>query len=815
MNSAVFHFLLGYEFPETMIIVQENPIVITSPKKAVILQQIDGLKIVIKNKDDSNLSSILDMLNAAAYAVIDKENTKGEFPERVFTRIKTQDATDTVLELLAVKEQSEIDYMFKSGVVANYLVQKGIELIRDNAFSKDALEARMDDRIRGVDNSLIELSFDPEMSSNHLRLGIRYRGYCTEIARRFLDDLTEEYAIQRYILGLVKAGVRTTVVTSQLMAFMADNDYQHDVNLYTIGLVDRELSFDKDIELADGMCFVLNIDGVFCNTFVIRDIPVFVTRKDTAEEYSATKMRFRNKSSDVQVVAKIKEHQKELLDTLIEEKTAFYKAHGKEKQPERAANIKEISVYQKDSAVPRSDKIHLDWDNFYILVPLLSYSVPFHISTVKNVSAVTQDEELRIRINFKDSKELREHGTEREWDTRIKFLTVKCADVEDLISQINEMRKEFNKPNISVPDQPVLKEKFRKYAITDVYMRTDNKGANKKILGNLELHDNGFKYNDVTILFSNIKNMFFQQGDMENKTILHFNLLKPVLHMKPTLNVQFFKKFTISYHDTSKRGGEEMELLREKEEEEELNRINAEFLAFVERIEQETSLKVQLPHRAFLGVHSREAVQFYLTNECIISIHELPFFILNFEGIEVVSFERVTFVTKTFDCIFVFHDKTRNPVTIGSIDTTRLGYLKEVFDSQNILFMENKVNINWANLIGTIMKDPLSFYENGAWSELLREAEDSESENSEEESSSAVSSDESDDDSEDETTTSYDESEEGRVVEEVEDDDEYNTDDDATVSSGSEGETISEDSGSESAEEISEEEKPKKRKTRK
>ncbi|ELA41807.1 uncharacterized protein VICG_01159 [Vittaforma corneae ATCC 50505] len=804
MNSALFHFLLGYEFPETIIIVQENPIIVTSPKKAVILQQIEGLKIVIKNKDDSNIESILDMFSGV-YAVIDKDNIKGDLAGKIFSRVRTKDVTSDLLEILSVKEQGEIDYIFKSGIAANYLLQKSIDLIRDDEFSRDALEAYMDDRIRGIDNSLIEFAFDPEFSSNHLRLGIRYRGYCTEIARRFMDDLSEQYEIQKFVLSLVKPGVCSSDVMSQVESFLNSKGYtSYSVRLYTVGLIQSELTFESSFIVKNKMCFCLNIDNSFCNTFVVNDLPIFVTKKDFAEDYSVTKMRFRNKSNDAQLIARIKEHQKELLESLVEEKVNFYKIHGAEQITEKNG-VKEISTYQKDSLVPRSDKIHLDWDNFFVLVPILSYSVPFHISTIKNVSIVNPNDEPRLRINFKESKEIKEaFDVNKECDTKIKFITLRCGNVEDMISQINEMRKEFNKPKISLPTQPVLKEKFKKYALPEVYMRTDNKSANKKILGNLELHENGFKYNDVSILFSNIKNIFLQMGDIENRTILHFNLKEPILFVKPTSNVQFFKKFTVACHDTSKREGEDMELMREKEEEEELSRINAEFVAFVERIEQETNLKVQIPERGFLGVHSREAVPFYLTNECIVSIHELPFFILNLDEVEVVSFERITFVTKTFDCVFIFHDRSHPPVMVGSIETTKLGYLKEVLDSHNILFMENKVNINWNNLMHTIMEDPLSFYESGAWAELLRETEESESEESGKSSSSAY----TDDDEENDDTTSYDEDEEvpaSSVDSTEEEDDSYLASDSEDYDEYSDEETESESS----------DEKPKKRKSRK
>ena len=802
MNSALFHYLLGYEFPETIVIIQKEPIVIASPKKAIILQQIEGLKIIIRNKDDSNLDSILDMLSGT-FGLADKENIKGDFASKIFARVKTQDVTEQILNLLSVKEPSEIDYIWKSGIVANYLLQKGIDLIRDGNFSKEELENHMDDKISSVNNNLIEFSFDPDFSENHIKLGIRYRGYCTEIARRFLDDLSDEYEIQKFVLGIIQHDVMTADVLSKLKNFLNDRGYTNEVNLYTIGLIDPEIDFKTNFKIVNGMCFCLNIDDQFINTFLVNDHSCFVTKKDNKEDYSVSRMRFRNKTNDAMLIARIKEHQKELLDAVVEERINFYQTHAQTNSLEPKEMTKAILSYEKDSIVPRSDKIFLDWDYSYILIPILSFSVPFHISTIKNVSIVLVDDEPRLRINFKESKEIKELiDSNSACDTKIKFLIIRCANVEEILNQINEMKKEFNKPKLIVNNQPILKEKFKKYALTDLYMRTDNKAANKKILGNLELHENGFKYNDTQILFSNIKNIFFQTGDFENRTILHFNLKEPILHVKPTWNVQFFKKYNLAYHDTSRREDENLELLHEQQEEEELNRINTEFFTFVERIEHETPLKVQVPEKGFLGVHSKEAVSFYLTNDCLVSLNDIPFFALNLDEVEIVSFERVTFVTKTFDCIFIFKDKSKSPVTVGSIETTKLGYLKEMLDSHNILFMENKVNINWNSLLETIMVDPLSFYQNGGWSELLREEEESHSE--EDDESSSASSDVSSEEEDDETT--YDSEEE---LSEASASSDYSTDDGSFVEEDSEDDDDDESYSEETTE--SSEERPKKR----
>lgn len=773
-NSAIFHYLIGYEFPETIMVISDKPIIVTSQKKATYLQGLDA-EIIIKNKDDSNFQAILDSLARSSYLILEKDNLTGDFCKRVLDTLNVTESKKEVLNMLSIKDDIEIEIMRKCGSVSNYLLSKGIDMIRDNEFSKDELENCMNDKLPGINNNAIEFAFDPEYDSNnyYLRIGVRYKGYCTEIARPFMTDLSLEYEIQKKALELIKPDANSYDVIKQLISQYPDQA----IKLYSIGLI-NEMDFNSKFIIKNNMTYCLNINDTFCNTFaLLNDTNIFLTKKDAVDDYSEKGMKFRNRHHDNAV--RLKEHQAELLDKLIDERVEYYKSHT-DKVIEKS-ETKQISIYTKDSSVPRLDKIFLDKSNMYVIIPILSYSVPFHISSIKNVSHYNT--ENKLRINFKESKELNLSSTSN-YDTKIKFISLTAENPEEIIADINEMKKEFNKPNLSVKEQPVLKERYRKLVLGDVYMRTEIKAVNKKSVSNLELHENGFKYNDIPILFSNIKNIFFQWGDYETRAIIHINLKDPILISKPTSNIQFFKKFTTSYLDVSKRDAEQ-ELL-DQQEEEEVAHINSEFQAFVENIEQE-HIPVQVPEKGFLGVHSKEAVLFYVTSDCIVSFNDLPFFVLNFDDIEVVNFERVTFVTKTFDCVFIFKDKCKAPVTIGSIETTKLGYIKELLDEHNILFMQTKVNLNWGNLMSTILQDPLSFYENGGWADLIKEDESSE----ENESSSVSSSSEESSDGE----TSCDSSE--SVETESEDGSDESYDESYVSEDPEEEEDVSEESSSE------------------
>ncbi|KAI5150055.1 hypothetical protein ENBRE01_1272 [Enteropsectra breve] len=730
LNSALFHYLLGYEFPETILVVSKTPTMITSPKKALIVQQIGKLNIITKQKDDGNLAAILSSFTET-YGVADLKQCTGQFCEAVLSKVIYQDITAEILKIMSIKEKAELEYMRKAGQIANSLLVKGINLVRDQNFSKEELENCMGDAMRGIDNNLIEFSFEPEYSENHIRLGIRYRGYCCEIARPFLTDLAEHYAIQQKLTEILRPGRNSLEVLEQLNEFAGSMNFNQRIQLYSIGLVPREIDFSSGFTLERDMCVCLNISDEFCNTFLVESPLIFISKKDCKEDYTESRMRFRNKANDMALIAKIKEHQKELLEELIESQTSFYKTHSLsagDEPKEKSNTIK----YERSSEVPRSDRIVLDWERLYILVPFLSHSIPFHISLIKNASVINASEGTKLRINFKETKEIEASG-----NTLLKSISVRAYDAEAVLVQINEMKKEFSKPKIRIEEQGELKEKYKRVALTELYVRTDSKMAVKKTLNNLEIHENGFKYGEMIILFSNIKNIFFKSGDVENPALIHFNLKAPQMYAtKLTSNFQFFRKNPAGYHETNKRENEYTDMIHQEEEEAEIERINDEFGFFSDKIEQETPYKVQIPERGFLGVHAKEAAQICYTSDALVALHEQPFFVLNFDEIEVVNFERVTFVTKTFDCVFVFKNKMKPVAFINAIEMTKLMFVKELLDSQNILFMETKININWQNLMATIMENPLSFYENGGWTELLKEEKEAESEEIESESDS-------------------------------------------------------------------------------
>ncbi|KCZ75874.1 hypothetical protein H311_03139, partial [Anncaliia algerae PRA109] len=311
--------------------------------------------------------------------------------------------------------------------------------------------------------------------------------------------------------------------------------------------------------------------------------------------------------------------------------------------------------------------------------------------------------------------------------------------IEELANQITDLKKYFSQKEQSkdaeIVEQGALKEKTgRKVVLHECLIRAETRTALKNKVNNLELHENGFKFAEIEILLSNIKHIFFSEGSPEEKTIIHFHLINPIMiNNKKTQNIQFFKQLTNkTSHDTSKINDEYTEFLLEQEMEEKSRKINNEFKLFVKEIENSLSIKVEVfyKNKCFYGVPFKENIPVSMTQECIVYLNEPPYLVITLSEVEIVNFERVILGLKTSDVVFVFKDKKKAPITIMSISADSIQDLKEFLDSKNVIFLETRVNIQWPNLIKTIMEDPLSFYENNAWYELLNPEMSEESESS-------------------------------------------------------------------------------------
>ena len=116
------------------------------------------------------------------------------------------------------------------------------------------------------------------------------------------------------------------------------------------------------------------------------------------------------------------------------------------------------------------------------------------------------------------------------------------------------------------------------------------------------------------------------------------------------------------------------------------------------------------------------------TPSCIISLSELPFFVITINEIEVIYFERVSQNLKYFDMAFVFKDFSRPIKKISAIPIEYLDMLKSWADENDIFFGEGQYNLVWSKIMNNIKEKPENFIEAGCWNFLAENAEDEEEE---------------------------------------------------------------------------------------
>ncbi|KRH92784.1 Global transcriptional regulator, cell division control protein, partial [Pseudoloma neurophilia] len=444
-------------------------------------------------------------------------------------------------------------------------------------------------------------------------------------------------------------------------------------------------------------------------TFYLKINDFLIERQKTGIE---KKRQSRQKQLEKEI--QMNEHQKNLMENLNDEMIKYHSLQSNlESNLESNFQSKNILFYEKETQLIRKSRIFIDKKNFSILIPIKSYMVPFHIEFLKNCSINQND----LRINFKDTEIL-------------KSITFRSKYSQLIFNEINDLKKNyFEKKEISnIQNQGnLIEKKGKKFILNDVKIKTENKSLKKNKKNILELHQNGFKFNDLIILFQNIDHLFYQQGDI---FLLHFKLKNPIIfNCKKCFHIQFYKEVIENLSvDISKYVNSEKEKFEEEQEKIRFELIKEEYNSFIKNLENSTSLRVDRISTEiyFEGVPFRSNVQIRPSSICLVSLQEPPFLIIDFEKIEIVNFERVNFISRSFDLTFIYKDKTF--ISITSIDSKSMDYLREFIDSRNICFIQTTQNINWTNLLKTISEDAISFYEDGGWSSLqpLREEADQE-----------------------------------------------------------------------------------------
>lgn len=491
---------------------------------------------------------------------------------------------------------------------------------------------------------------------------------------------------------------------------------------------------------------------------------------------------------------KRKQHQKELAQQLNEIAKArlAQQSGGKEQEKIRKSTVS----YRSLSHMPRELevkelKLYVDKKYETVILPIFGIPVPFHISTIKNISQSVEGDYTYLRINFFHpgaTMGRNEGGSYPQPDaTFVKEVTYRSTNTKEpgeisapssnlntAFRLIKEVQKKFKnreaeereKEDLVKQDTLILSQNKGNPKLKDLYIRPNI--VSKRMTGGLEAHMNGFRYTSVRgdkvdILYNNIKNAFFQPCDGEMIILLHFHLKHAIMFgKKKHVDVQFYTEVGEITTDLGKHQHmhDRDDLAAEQSERELRHKLKTAFKSFCEKVETMTKQEIEFdtPFRelGFPGAPYRSTVLLQPTSGCLVNLTEWPPFVITLEDVELVHFERVQFHLKNFDMIFVFKDYHRKVAMLNAIPMNMLDHVKEWLNSCDIRYTEGVQSLNWTKIMKTITDDPVGFFDNGGWSFLDAEsdAENDEVEDEEEEEDDAYepsdfdTEEESDDDSE-------------------------------------------------------------------
>ncbi|KAI5717065.1 hypothetical protein M8J76_017015 [Diaphorina citri] len=457
---------------------------------------------------------------------------------------------------------------------------------------------------------------------------------------------------------------------------------------------------------------------------------------------------------------KRKQHQKELAIALNESARQRLAEQGGSKKDEKVR--KNNVSYKSRSQMPQEPevinlKLYVDRKYETVIMPIFGVQVPFHISTIKNISQSVEGDYTYLRINFFHPGATVARGENPNSDTNVIYVkevtyrssnqrepgqpSTPSTNLNTVFRLIKEVQKKFRsreaeeKEKEDLVKQDKLEESRSKGnpKLKDLYMRPNI--VMKRMTGSLEAHVNGFRYTSVRgdkvdILYNNIKHAFFQPCDGELVILLHFHLKNAIMFgKKKHVDVQFYTEVGEINTDLGKHQHmhDRDDLAAEQSERELRSKLKAAFKSFTEKVEHVTKQEIEFdtPFRelGFPGAPYRSTVLLQPTSGCLVNLTEWPPFVISLEDVELVHFERVQFQLKNFDMVFVFKDYHRKVVMINAIPMNMLDHVKEWLNSCDIRYSEGIQSLNWTKIMKTITDDFEGFFENGGWTFLDPESD--------------------------------------------------------------------------------------------
>jgi nucleosome binding factor SPN SPT16 subunit len=464
--------------------------------------------------------------------------------------------------------------------------------------------------------------------------------------------------------------------------------------------------------------------------------------------------------------------QKELAKKVNEEAMKRFQDHKDEqisKRPKLSSNV----AYKHVSSVPRDAevqnlRIFVDRKYEAIVLPVHGAPLPFHISTIKNISKSEEGDYVYLRINFffpgsslgridgvafpnPDATFVKEmsyrasstHGVSAASSLVNVFHTIK--EVQKRFKTREQEKREME--GVVEQEALILNTMKGNPRLKDLYMRPVI--GSRRVQGTLEAHTNGLRYttlkgDKVDLLYNNIKQAFFQPSRSEMIVLLHFHMKSPIIiSKKKHRDIQFYTEVgeIVTTLGRTQHMHDRDDLMAEQAERELRAKLDSAFDNFRKKVEALPQCRVtfEKPFRelGFHGVPHRSTVLLQPTTHCLVNLTEQPPFIIVLDEVELVHFERVQFHMRNFDMVFVFKDYKKKVATVTAIPMTQLDSIRDWLNSCDKKYTEGIQSLNWTKIMKTINDDVEGFFSQGGWSFLdpssdQEEAEEEDSEMSDE-----------------------------------------------------------------------------------
>mmetsp|Transcript_57982 Transcript_57982/g.132737 ORF Transcript_57982/g.132737 Transcript_57982/m.132737 type:complete len:1096 (-) Transcript_57982:241-3528(-) len=420
--------------------------------------------------------------------------------------------------------------------------------------------------------------------------------------------------------------------------------------------------------------------------------------------------------------------------------------------------------------------IHIDEDREAVLVPINGVPVPFHVSTIKNVSKTELGTNGHIlRINFNTPGQGLSLSKEYMY---LRELSYKGdQNLATIHRNINEMKKAYVSKEKErrardeiVQQEPLRINPNRGPRLQNLRIYPNLQARGRKTEGDLEAHINGFRFTvkkasspdlkHVDILYRNIKHAFFQPSNKSSQLILvHFRLKSPIMIGKQNArDIQFFIEHGEdgeSLLENKRRNQNDRDELEDEERQRaHLAKLDAEFKRFCDKTQEVLPpLDPEVPsgdkiwdwdipynELEFQGNPKNSMVELYPTVNCIVSLAQKPVCIVELDEIDLAYYERLRPGNNNFDIAFIrkaFIDP--NAVMsqcwdrISTVDVKFHETVREVLQKSKIPQYEGTLQINW----NTVLKDYIKGFDDivadGGWKVIFGKDDDEDEDEEDEE----------------------------------------------------------------------------------